>query len=143
MSRDRLLVALRLGDVAKVVGMVEGADLDALVSAADMQDEVWPSPMPEGVVTMITLQGVHGLMKAKGDVDAQAFSTWLDEEFRENALFSSLSDDELLSENLYRIGEIRQENPGIQTCEIASRLSILEDDAQRYVSYLDLLRELK
>lgn len=143
MSRDRLLVALRLGDVAKIVGMVEGADLDDLVHTAGMQDEVWPSPLSEGVVNMISLEGVRGLMKAKATADAQGFSVWLDEEFPENAAVSSLNEDELLPENLHRIGEMRQEYPGIQACEIARRLSISEDDAQRYVTYLDLLRKLK
>ena len=143
MSRDRLLVALRLGDVAKILGMAEGTDLDRLVNAAGIQDEVWSSPLSEGVVNMISLEGVRGLMRAKGTANARGFSAWLDEEFPENAAVSALSEDELLPENLYRIGEIRQENPGIQTCEIASRLSISEDDAQRYITYLDLLRKLK
>lgn len=143
MSRDRLLVALRLCDVAKIVGMVEGTDLDDLVRVAGMQDEVWPSPLSAGVVNMISLEGVRALMKAKGTANARGFSAWLDEEFPENAAVSSLSDDELLPENLHRIGEMRQENPDIQTREIACRLSISEDDAQRYVTYLDLLRKLK
>lgn len=143
MSRDRLLVALRLGDVAEIVGMAEGTDLDELVRVAGMQDEVWPSPLSAGVVNMISLEGVRALMTAKGTADARSFSAWLDKEFPENAAVSSLSDDELLPENLHRIGEMRQENPDIQTREIAHRLSISEDDAQRYVTYLDLLRKLK
>ncbi|WP_221306947.1 hypothetical protein [Paraburkholderia fungorum] len=143
MSRDRLLVALRLGDIARIVGMEEGTDLDALVRAAGMQDEVWPSPLSEGVVNMVSLEGVRALMKAKGTNDALGFSAWLDEEFPENAAVSSLSEDELLPENLHRVGEIRQENPDIQPSEIASRLSISVDDAQRYLTYLELLRKLK
>lgn len=143
MSRDRLLVALRLGDVAKIVGMAEGPALDDLVHAAGMQDEVWPSPLSDGVVHMISLEGVRAVMVAKGTDDARGFSAWLDEVFPENAAVSTLSEDELLPENLHQIGEMRQENPDIQTCEIARRLSITEDDVQRYLTYLELLRKLK
>jgi hypothetical protein len=143
MSRDRLLVALRLGDVAKIVSMVEGAELDDLVCAAGMEDEVWPSPLPaEGSVNMISLEGARALMRAKGTADAQCFVAWLDSQFPENAAACVLNEDQLFAERLNRIGEMRQENPDIQVCEIARRLSISESDAQRYVSTLTLLRKL-
>lgn len=143
MSRDRLLVALRLGDVAKIVSMVEGAELDDLVCAVGMEDEVWPSPLSaEGSVNMISLEGVRALMKAKGTAAAQCFAAWLDSQFPENTAVSVLNEDTLFAERLHRIGEFRQENPDIQVCEIARRLSISENDAQRYVSTLTLLRKL-
>jgi len=143
MSKDRLLVALRLGDVAKIVSMVEGAELDELVCAAGMEDEVWPSPLAvEGSVSMISLEGVRALMKAKGTADAQCFVAWLNSQFPENTAVSEVSEDLLFPEKLHRIGEIRQENPDIKVCEIAGRLSISESDAHRYVTYIELLRKL-
>lgn len=143
MSLDRLLVALRLGDVAKIVRMVEGAELDDLVCAAGMEDEVWSCPLAaEGFVNMISLEGARAVMKAKGTADAQCFVAWLDSQFPENAAVSALSEDELFPEKLHQIGELRQKSPDIQVSEIARRVSISEIDAQRYVTYLDLLRKL-
>lgn len=143
MSRDRLLVALRLGDVAKIVRMAEGAELNDLVCSAGMEDEVWPSPLAaDGSVNMISLEGARALMRAKGTEDAQCFVAWLDSQFPENTAVREISADDLFPEKLNRIGELRQKTPDIQICEIAQRFSISESEAQRYVTYLDLLRKL-
>lgn len=143
MSGDRLLVALRLGDVAKVVRMEEGAELDNLVCSTGMEDEVWASPLAwDGSVNMISLEGARALMQAKGTEDAQCFVAWLDSQFPENAAVRTLSEDVLFPEKLHRIGELRQKAPDIQICEIAQRFSISEIEAQRYITYLELLHKL-
>lgn len=138
-SRDRLLVTFRLNDIARIVSMV---GLRPLAVAACREDEVWEVPQVEEDVTMITLEGVRALLGTIGGDKATAFMKWADEEFPENTAVSALSDDPFLAENLYRLGEMRLENPDIQLEEIATRLSISEHAARGYLVYSDFVRDM-
>ncbi|WP_321817112.1 MULTISPECIES: hypothetical protein, partial [unclassified Paraburkholderia] len=138
-SRDRLLVAFRLNDIARVLQIVE---LRSIAVETCHEDEIWDVPQVDGDETMITLEGARVLLNKIGGPQATSFRAWLDSEFPENAAISALGNDSILPETLYKVGEMRRENPGIELSEIAGRLAISEEVAKGYVVYSDLLRKL-
>lgn len=128
-SMDELFVALRLADVAEIVGMVEGPELDDLINAAGVKGDVWQNELPGGPsVTMITIEAVRAIMRLKGTPEALRFTTWLNRQFPANASLAAL-DGDLTSDYLFQVEEMYRENPDIQASEIASRLKISEVEA--------------
>lgn len=131
-SMNELFVALRLADVAEIVGMVEGPELDDLINAAGakVKADVWQNELPGGPpVTMITIEAVRAIMRLKGTPEALKFTTWLNRQFPANASLAALGGD-LTSDYLFEVEEMYRKNPDIQASEIASRLKISEVEAE-------------